>query len=155
MKFLKKFYAVTKSGGVYEIVFYPRKKITSIEKIFTLDPNKSKVGSGYKLYPEGHFVAITKNQGLVKYQPDDGIKVRFFEDSWLGHFTHTSEIIVLSFNKMNAVKYCKDKYEIYTAYGYESLKTEETINVMRAIGKEHPVFYVQEDLFPKENDISF
>lgn len=155
MEVLKRFYVVTQSGGVHEVVFSPRKKITSIKKVFTLDPKNSRVGNGYQLFPEGHFVAITKNQGLVKYQPDNGKRIRFFEDTWEGHFTHTSDIIDLFFKKNDAVKYCKDKYKIYTAHHYESLKTEETILVMKAIGKEHPVFNIQEDLFPKENDIPF
>ena len=155
MKILRRFYVVTKSGGVHEVNYYPRKKITKIVKIFTLDSKKSKVGNGFQLYPEGQFVAITSSMGLAKYKPDDGKRIRFLEDTWLGHYMHTSEIVALFFKKNSAIQYCKNKYEIYNIPNHKMEKSGETKEVIECIGKEHPVFTIQETLFPIEENVPF
>jgi hypothetical protein len=150
---LSKFFAVTASGGVYEITYAKRK--TTAKKIFSANPSNSKAKVGYELNPKGKFIGITIDLGLWKCQPDDGKKFKF-EDHWDGTYVRTSEIRGLFFEKAEAVRNCEYRHNNPRAIEPNKWHESETTRaVLERIGLDHPVFIIVEELQPKEVDLPF
>jgi len=145
-KFLKKFFVVLVDGRILEVKFTDVK--TSVKIIY--DFSKGKIG--HELFPQANFVGITMNNGLYKFQPHDGKRCPL-EGDWIGICHHTKAIVGLFFKKEPAIKYCIEEHDYYPAR--QKLWPDESRDVLRKIGDEHPVFIISEEISPKREDGSF